>query len=144
MDFKLTQEQEMLRDAFKEFAEKEIAPLIEKAEEEHTFPVEILPKMGELGYLGVSFPAEYGGSGYADISERKLNETLFMEEMSRVSAGISFGVSAAVLGAPNYIIRDFGNEEQKQKYLVPAIKGEKIGSFSLTEPDVGSDAASSR
>ena len=142
MEFKLTQEQEMLRDAFKEFSEKEIAPLVEKAEEEHTFPRKILPKMGELGYLGVPFPAEYGGSGYTDISERKINECLLMEEMSRISAGISFGIQAAVVGAPNYIMRDFANEEQKQKYLVSAIKGEKVGAFSLTEPDVGSDAAS--
>ena len=137
MEFKLTQEQEMLRDAFKEFSEKEIAPLIEKAEEEHTFPIEILPKMGGLGYLGVPFPAEYGGSGYDDVSERKTNECLLMEEMSRVSAGISFGIQAAVVGAPNYIMRDYANEEQKQKYLVPAIKGEKIGAFSLTGCRVG-------
>ena len=142
MDFKLTQEQEMFRDTIRRFAEKEIAPLIEKAEEEHAFPIEILPKLGKLGYLGVSFPAEYGGSGYEDISERKINECLFMEEMSRVSAGISFGIQAAVVGAPNYIMRDFANEEQKQKYLVPALKGEKVGAFSLTEPNVGSDAAS--
>ena len=142
MDFSLTSEQEMLRETIRKFAEKEIRPLIEEAEETSTFPLEILPKMGDSGLLGVSFPAEYGGAGIEDQSTRKITECLLLEELSRVCAGIAFGIQAAVVGAPNYIIRDFGTEEQKQKYLVPAIHGKKIGAFSLTEPDSGSDAAS--
>nr|HID58327.1 acyl-CoA dehydrogenase [Desulfobacterales bacterium] len=144
MDFSFSPEQEILRKTIRQFAEKEITPLIEEAEEKHRFPIEILPKMGKLGYLGVSFPAECGGSGNEDISIRKIDECIVLEEMSRVCAGIAFGIQAAVIGAPNYIIRDFGNDEQKRKYLAPAIKGEKIGAFSLTEPNAGSDAASIR
>lgn len=142
MDFSLTQEQEILKNTIRQFAEKEITPLIEEAEAKHEFPKQILPKMGKLGYLGVSFPAEYGGSADESVSIRKLNECIWFEEMSRISAGISFGIQAAVVGAPNYILRDYGNEAQKQKYLPAAIRGEKIGAFSLTEPNAGSDAAS--
>jgi alkylation response protein AidB-like acyl-CoA dehydrogenase len=98
--------------------------------------------MGDSGLLGVSFPAEYGGAGIEDASTRKITECLVLEELSRVCAGIAFGIQAAVIGAPNYIIRDFGTEEQKQRHLVPAINGKKIGAFSLTEPNAGSDAAS--
>jgi len=141
MDFSFTSEQKMLRNTIRQFAEKEITPLIEEAEAKHQFPKEILPKMGKVGLLGVSFPAEYGGSGDENVSIRKINECIVLEEMSRVCAGISFGVQTAAVGAPNYILRDFGSEDQKQKYLVPSIKGEKIGAFSLTEPDAGSDAA---
>lgn len=142
MDFSLTSEQEMLRETIRKFAEKEIRPFIEEAEEKHTFPLEILSKMGDSGLLGVSFSAEYGGAGIEDASTRKITECLVLEELSRVCAGIAFGIQAAVIGAPNYIIRDFGTEEHKQRYLVPAINGKKIGAFSLTEPNAGSDAAS--
>ncbi|MEE9612159.1 MAG: acyl-CoA dehydrogenase family protein, partial [Desulfatiglandales bacterium] len=82
------------------------------------------------------------GAGIEDASTRKITECLVLEELSRVCAGIAFGIQAAVIGAPNYIIRDFGTEEHKQRYLVPAINGKKIGAFSLTEPNAGSDAAS--
>lgn len=142
MDFALTSEQEMLRHTVRRFAENEIRPLTEEAEETHTFPLGIIPKMGKAGLLGVSFPAAYGGAGIEDVSTRKMTECLLLEELSRVCAGIAFGIQAAVIGAPNYILRDFGNEEQKQRLLAPAIQGEKIGAFSLTEPNAGSDAAS--
>lgn len=142
MDFSLTPEQELLKNTIRQFAEKEITPLIEEAEAKHEFPKQILPKMGKLGYLGISFPAEYGGSADENVSTRKVNECIWFEEMSRVSAGISFGIQAAVVGAPNYILRDYSDEAQKQKYLPAAIRGEKIGAFSLTEPNAGSDAAS--
>jgi alkylation response protein AidB-like acyl-CoA dehydrogenase len=116
MEFSLTSEQEMLRETIRKFAEKEIRPLIEEAEQTHTFPLEILSKMGDSGLLGVSFPAEYGGVGIEDASTRKITECLVLEELSRVCAGIAFGIQAAVIGAPNYIIRDFGTEEQKQSH----------------------------
>lgn len=137
-----SEEQIIWRDAVRQFAEKEIAPLVDQAEEEQRFPVEILPRLAQVGYLGVSFPEELGGGADENPSVRKINECIFLEELSRVSAGIGFGVQAAVVGAPNYIIRDFGTDDQKQRFLVPAIRGEKIGAFSLTEPDAGSDAAS--
>ena len=137
----LNQEQKIWQEAVRQFAQKEIAPLVERAEEEQRFPLEILPRMGRLGYLGVSFPADCGGAGEEDPSVRKINECIMLEELSRVSAGIGFGIQAAAVGAPNYILRDFGTEEQKRRFLAPAIKGEKIGAFSLTEPDAGSDAA---
>ena len=144
MDFSFTSEQEILRNTIRKFAEKEVTPYIEKAEEKEKFPVEIVPKMAELGLLGVSIPIRYGGSAVDDVSVRKINECIWLEEMSRVSAGISFGIQAAAGGAPAYILRDFANEEQKQKYLVPSAKGKKFGSFALTEPNAGSDAASIR
>ena len=142
MDFALTEEQEMWRRTIREFAEKEITPLIDEAEEEEKFPVEILPRMASLGYLGAAFPPEYGGSAPEDLSSRNINECIWFEEMSRVSAGIAFGIQAGAVGAPNYVLRDYGNEEQKQKYMVPCIKdGKKIAAFAMTEPEAGSDAA---
>jgi len=141
MDLDYSEEQKIFRQAIRKFAENEVAPLVEDAEENHVFPLELIPKMGKLGYLGVAFPEKYGGSADEDGFITKINECIWHEEMSRVCAGIAFGCSAALAGAPGYIIRDFGSEEQKQKYLVPGIKGEKIGAFSLTEPDAGSDAA---
>lgn len=141
MDFALSDEQKMLKESIRRFAEQEIKPLIDEAEENHVFPSEILPKMGDLGYLGIPFQEELGGSADEDPFVTKINECIWHEEIARVCAGIAFGISAAVGGAPGYIIRDFGSDEQKQKYLVPAIKGRKIGAFSLTEPNAGSDAA---
>lgn len=142
MDLELTTEQEMWRRAVREFAEKEIAPLVDEAEEKESFPVKILPRMASLGYLGAAFPPEYGGSAPKDLAVRNISECIWFEEMSRVSAGITFGIQAAAVGAPNYVLRDYASEEQKQKYLVPCIKrGEKIGAFALTEANAGSDAA---
>ena len=143
MDFELTPEQEMWRRAIREFAEKEITPLIDESEEKEKFPVEILPKMASLGYLGAAFPPEYGGAAPEDLSVRNINECIWFEEMSRVSAGIAFGIQAAAVGAPNYVLRDYGSEEQKQEYLAPCIKeGKKIGAFAMTEAEAGSDPAS--
>jgi alkylation response protein AidB-like acyl-CoA dehydrogenase len=138
MDFELTQEHMIFRDAIRDFAEKEIAPLVEEAEETETFPVELFPKMGDLGFLCVCYPEEYGGPG-AD----KITECIYVEELCRVSAGIT---SAFLVqgGLGTYPILQYGTEEQKQRYLVPAIKGRKISAFGLTEPNAGSDAASIR
>ena len=144
MDFELTDEQKIWRQTIKDFAEKELTPLIDKAEEEEKFPVEILKKMASLGYLGVSFPPKYGGSAPEDKFSRKVNELIWMEEMSAVCSGIAFGIQAATVGAPNYVMRDAASEEQCQKHLVPSLKGEKIAAFALTEPEAGSDAAGIR
>ena len=136
MDFSFTEEQIAFRNAIRRFAEQEIAPLVEEAEEKEKFPLPLFRKMGELGYLCVGYPEEYGGAGVD-----KITECIYMEELNRISAGISSAIMVQGGLATNPIYT-FGTEEQKQKYLVPAIKGEKIGAFALTEPDAGSDAAS--
>jgi alkylation response protein AidB-like acyl-CoA dehydrogenase len=135
MDFELSEEHRIFREAIREFAEKEIGPLVEEAEETETFPVQIFPRMGELGYLCIRYPEEYGAAGVD-----KLMECLYVEELGRVCLGIASGilVHSSVATLP---VAEFGTEEQKQKYLVPAVRGEKIGAFGLTEPDAGSDAA---
>ncbi len=134
-DADLTEEQRMLKKAIRTFAEKEIGPLVEDCEEHRRFPVELFPKMGKLGYLGMGYPPEYGGSG-AD----KIIECIYVEELCRVCAGIASGLilNSSVGTEPIYA---FGTEEQKQRYLVPAIRGEKISCFANTEPDAGSDVS---
>ena len=135
MDFELTEEQKIFRDQIRNFAETEIAPLVEEAEETETTPIELFPKMGRLGYLGITYPEEYGGAG-AD----KITECILIEELNKVCAGIAGAVSTTHSGLGTRAIYQFGSEEQKQRFLVPAIRGEKIAAFALTEPDAGSDA----
>ena len=135
MDFKFSEEHEMLRGAIRKFAEEEIAPLVEEAEEKEKFPKELFAKVGELGYLCLSYPAECGGGGLGLIGE-----CIAIEEISRVSLGIAAGLMTQG-GIATSSILYHGSEEQKQKYLVPAIKGQKISAFGLTEPNAGSDAA---
>jgi len=134
-DFELTVEQRMVKEAIRQFAEKEIGPLVEECEENMTFPVELFPKMGKLGYLGMGYPPEYGGSG-AD----KISLCIYVEELCRICAGISSGLilNSSVGTTPIY---EYGTEDQKQSYLVPAIKGEKISAFANTEPNAGSDVS---
>jgi butyryl-CoA dehydrogenase len=138
MDFKLTEEHLMFRDAIRKFAEKEIAPLVDEGEETGKFPVQLFPMMGDLGFLCACFPEKYGGAG-AD----KITECLMVEEIHRISAGVG-GAIMIQEGLGTFPILEYGSEEQKEQYLRPAIKGQKISSFSLTEPDAGSDAASIR
>jgi alkylation response protein AidB-like acyl-CoA dehydrogenase len=135
MDFELSEEQRIFRDQIRNFAETEIAPLAEEAEETEVTPVEIFKKMGKLGYLGVTYPEEYGGAGVD-----KVTECILIEELNKVNAGIAGAVSTTHSGLGTRALFQYGNEEQKQRYLVPAIKGEKIGAFALTEPEAGSDA----
>ncbi|MBI5966680.1 MAG: acyl-CoA dehydrogenase family protein [Deltaproteobacteria bacterium] len=133
MDFDLSEEQRMFQRAIGDFAEKEVAPLVEQAEEEERFPVELFPKMGKLGYLGVRYPEVYGGAG-AD----KISECIWAEELFRICRGIGTSLFAhSHLGT--FPIFAFGTEEQKGRFLLPAIKGEKIAAFALTEPSAGSD-----
>lgn len=138
MDFDFTEEHKVFRNAIHYFAQKEIAPLVEKAEEDEEFPLELFPKMGKLGYLGMRYSEKYGGAG-AD----RIAECICMEEISKVCIGIASSLMAnSSLGSSP--IYDFGTEEQKQTYLVPTIKGEKICAFALTEPDAGSDVRNIR
>lgn len=135
MDFEFKEEHKMLREAIRNFAEKEIAPLVEEAETKEKFPLELFPKMGSLGYLGIRYPAKYGAAEMG-----KVGECIVVEEVARICGGISAGLMIQS-GMGTSLISDYGSEEQRLKYLVPAIKGQRIGAFALTEPDAGSDAA---
>jgi len=136
MDFELSEENKIFRDAIRKFAEEEIAPLVDESEETGNFPIPLFKKMGEQGFLCPRYPLELGGGG-----GNKITECIMVEELTRISAGICSGILVQSGLATQPIYR-YGSEEQKQKYLVPAIRGEKIGAFGLTEPDSGSDAAS--
>lgn len=131
-----TEEHEMFRKAVRSFLEKEVTPYIELWENEGETPRSLYQRMGELGYLGIKFPEEYGGSGLDVIME-----AVFTEELSRCGAG---GVGAAI-GAHTTIamtnIWRYGTHEQKLKYLVPGIKGEAISALGVTEPNGGSDVS---
>ena len=135
LSYAFTEEQDDLRAMVREFAEAEIAPLVEAAERNETFPVEIMPMLGELGLLGIVFPEEYGGIG-AD----KITECVFVEEMTKVCAGITASVNAHA-DLASFPIYKFGTDEQREKYLPRAIAGEIIGAYAITEPNTGSDAA---
>ena len=130
------EEHYIFKDQIRRFCETEIAPLVDEAERTQTFPKHLFRRMGELGYLCIRYPEEYGGVG-AD----KITDVIIREEMSRVCQGISSSWSAHSHLA-TYPIYRMGTDAQKQDYLVPAIKGEKIGAFGLTEPDAGSDTKS--
>jgi len=133
MDFDLSEEQRIFQGAIRAFAEKEIAPLVEKAEEEESFPLGLFPRMGQLGYLGIRYPESYGGSG-AD----KISECIWAEELFRICRGIATSLFAHChLGT--FPLFTFGTEEQKNRFLRPAIKGDRIAAFALTEPNAGSD-----
>lgn len=135
MDFDLTDEQRMIRDSVREFAQSEIAPRAHEIDESGEFPHDIFAQMGELGLLGLPFPEEYGGAGADTISY-----ALAVEEISAASGSVGLGYAAHIsLGSsPIYM---FGTEEQKQEFLVPLVTGEVLSSFALTEPHSGSDAA---
>jgi len=136
MDFDFSEEQRMFKEAIRSFAEKEISPLVDEAEKTATFPLQLFPKMGELGYLCVRYPAEYGGAGIG-----KIGDCISVEEVSYFSVGIAAGTMVQG-GIGTSAIYARGSEDQKQKYLVPAITGQRIAAFGLTEPNAGSDAAS--
>lgn len=134
MFFKTTEDHENLRMKIREFAETEVKPIAFMLDKENEFPTEAVKKLGKMGVLGIPFPKEYGGAGLDMISY-----AIAVEELSRVDGGTGVILSAHVsLGS--YPIFAYGTEEQKQKYLVPLAKGEKLGAFGLTEPNAGSDA----
>ncbi len=134
MNFDYTEEQRMIRDMVRDFAENEVRPRLHSIEYEGKFPRDLVKKMAELGLLGLNVPEEYGGAGADNIAY-----SMAIEELSRVSASvaITMSVNCSVCCFPIYT---FGNEEQKRKYLVPCAKGELLGGFALTEPNAGSDA----
>jgi alkylation response protein AidB-like acyl-CoA dehydrogenase len=138
VDFELTPDQTLLRDMVRDFAESEIRPHVMRYDESQEFPSEILRRAGELGLLGILFPEEYGGAGLG-----YLEYALVVEELSRVDGSVGISVAAHNGLAANHLYL-FGSPEQKQRYLAPLARGEKIGGWSLTEPTAGSDAGGTR
>ena len=135
---KLSPEHEKFRLKIREFAEAEIEPKASLIDETREFPFDTMKKLGEMGILGMVAPKKYGGSGYDTISY-----SIAVEEISRVcgSTGITVAAHNSLGVYPIYL---FGNEEQKRKFIPPLAKGEKLGSFGLTEPGAGSDAADTK
>jgi butyryl-CoA dehydrogenase len=135
MDFRIPEEHEMLRQMYREFAENEVKPLAEEVDEKEMFPIETVKKLARYGFLGIPFPKEYGGQGGDNLAY-----IMAVEELSKVCAttGVIVSAHTSLCASPIY---EFGTEEQKQKYLVPLAKGEKLGAFGLTEPNAGTDAA---
>jgi alkylation response protein AidB-like acyl-CoA dehydrogenase len=137
MDFELSDEHCAIRDTVRKFADNEIAPIAQEIEEKDLFPVELVAKMGELGFLGLAFPEAYGGSGAGHLAH-----LIAVEEMNRVNSAASLMICCVILsGMPLFL---FGTEEQKQRWLVPFIRGESQCAFASTEPQSGSDAAGIR
>jgi len=138
MDFELTEEQKAVRDAARDFAQNVLKPGVIERDREQRFPKDEVKQLGELGFMGMMVDPKYGGSGMDTISY-----VLAMEELSKVDASASVCVSVNN-SLVCWGLETFGTEEQKQKYLVPLAKGEKIGAFCLSEPEAGSDATSQR
>lgn len=138
MDFELTEEQRAVRDAARDFAQNVLKPGVIERDREQRFPAEEIKQLGELGFMGMMVDPKYGGSGMDTLSY-----VLAMEELSKVDASTSVCVSVNN-SLVCWGLETFGTEEQKQKYLVPLAKGEKIGAFCLSEPEAGSDATSQR
>lgn len=134
MDFELTEEQKQIRDLAREFAQKEIAPIAAKHDETGEFPYATIKKMGELGLMGIEIPQEWGGAGLDTLCY-----ALAMEEISKADAshGTIMSVNNSLVCFGLY---KFGSKAQKERYLVPIASGGKIGAYSLTEPQSGSDA----
>ncbi|RXG31728.1 acyl-CoA dehydrogenase [Leeuwenhoekiella marinoflava] len=138
MDFSLSEEHIMIRDAAREFAQTELLPgVIERDEKQH-FPKELIQKMGDMGFLGMMAPTEFGGGGMDSISY-----VLVMEELSKVDASASVIVSVNN-SLVNYGLAAYANQAQKEKYLSKLTTGEKLGAFCLSEPEAGSDATSQK
>lgn len=138
MNFELNEEQQQIKYSVREFAESEIRPNVMEWDESQHFPDELRPKLAELGLMGVIFPEEYGGSnlGYVEYAT-------IIEEIARVCGSVGLSVAAHNSLCSNHIFM-FGNEKQKQKYLVPLINGETWGAWGLTESQAGSDSAGTR
>jgi len=134
MEYLLTKEQILARELFRTFAEKEVKPLAQRVDEEEYFPYETVEKMSKLGMMGIPFPKELGGAG-GDY----LTYVMAVEELGRVCGTTSIILSAHTSLCCDPIYR-FGTLEQKEKYLKPLARGEKLGAFALTEPNAGSDA----
>ena len=138
MDFSFTDEQQQLRRSVREFAASEIAPHVMEWDEASQFPSELIPKLAEIGLLGVIFSEEYGGAGLGYVEY-----VTVIEELARVDGSVGLIVAAHNSLCTNHIYK-FGSEEQRRKYVVPLAQGKKLGCWSLTEPEAGSDAGGTR
>ena len=138
MEFELSEEQKQIKLSVREFAEAEIAPHVMEWDEAQHFPVELQPKLGELGLMGVLFPEAYGGAamGYVEYAT-------IIEELSRVDGSVGISIAAHNSLCSNHIYQ-YGTEAQKQKYLEPLARGKQLGAWGLTEPSAGSDASGTR
>ena len=135
MDFRQDEMHAELQQMYRDFAQGSVKPLAAEIDKEERFPTETVAQMAEMGLLGIPFPEEYGGTGMDNLSYVQC-----VEELSKVCASTGVIVSAhtSLCATPIFL---FGTEEQKQKYLVPLAKGEKLGAFGLTEPGAGTDAS---
>ncbi|HYW72907.1 MAG TPA: acyl-CoA dehydrogenase family protein [Pyrinomonadaceae bacterium] len=138
MNFELTEEQLQMKMSVREFAEAEIAPHVMEWDESQHFPIELWPKLGDLGLTGVLFPEAYGGAGLGYVEYATA-----IEELSRVDGSVGISIAAHNSLCSNHIFQ-YGTEEQKQKYLAPLARGERLGAWGLTEPGAGSDASGTR
>jgi alkylation response protein AidB-like acyl-CoA dehydrogenase len=138
MDFRPSEEQALLRRSVREFAETEMRPHVREWDQDQHFPIELMPKLAALGLLGIQLPEQYGGAGLSAV-----DYCICIEELARVDPSVSLSV-AAHNGLCSSHIALFGTEAQKQAFLVPLARGEKIGAWGLTESTSGSDAAGMR
>ena len=138
MDFDLTTEQQLIQSTARDFARQEVAPVAEELDRTHSFPYDIVAKLGELGMMGIPFPEEYGGGGGDTLSY-----ALVIEELARIDASVCITVAAHTsLGTmPIYL---WGTDEQKRDWLPELCAGRKLAAFGLTEPEAGSDAGNTR
>jgi butyryl-CoA dehydrogenase len=136
MDFELTDEQQLIRDAVREFADTEVAPIAAELDRDHRFPYELLPKMAELNIMGMPFPEKFGGAGADEVSY-----CLAVEEISRACASTGCILSAHTSLA-TWPVYKFGTDAQKERYLHDLASGRHLGAFALTEPGAGTDAGS--
>lgn len=135
MDFLLTQEQEILRDSIRNFAQKEIQPLVKESDEKGKWPEELTKKLADMGLLGIVIPTEYQGVGYSNV-----DYVIILEEISKVDPSVGLVVAAHNSLCSNHL-NLFASEEQKRKYLTRLASGQTLGAWGLTEPEAGSDAA---
>lgn len=138
MEFELSEEQKQIKFSVREFAEAEIRPHVMEWDEAQHFPIELKPKLAELGLMGVLFPENYGGAGMGYVEYATI-----IEELSRVDGSVGISVAAHNSLCSNHIYQ-FGNDAQKEKYLAPLARGEHLGAWGLTEPSAGSDASGTR
>ncbi len=138
IDFELDEQQRAVRDAARQFAINEIDPIVDEIDEAQRFPVDVFRQAGELGFLGIIIPEAYGGAGMGYVEY-----ALVIAELAKVDPSIALSVAAHNSLCTNHIFK-FGTEEQRRRWVVPLASGEKIGAWSLTEPEAGSDAAGTR
>jgi len=138
MEFELTEEQKQIKTSVREFAESEIAPHVMEWDESQHFPEELLPKLADLGLLGVLFPDEYGGAGMGYVEYATI-----IEELSRVDGSVGISIAAHNSLCSNHIYK-YGSDAQKTKYLTPLASGKHLGAWGLTEPGAGSDASGTK